>query len=270
MTRSGPGEWRGLGLRVATALVLAPPALAALYFGSPYSDVLVLAAAGVAAWEWARMCRGGRLDPTGGLVVAAVTLAVAAGSLGDYLAAGWLAAAGAVAVTVMARRTGRSGAVWPGLGVVYLAAACLAFLWLRQDPTRGRELVFWLLAVVWSTDVGAYFAGRALGGPKLAPSISPNKTWAGLGGGMLAAAGVGVAAAAMRGDDYLRLVLLSIALAVVAQVGDLFESRLKRRFGVKDSSALIPGHGGVLDRIDGILAGALVFGGGIWLTGTAR
>ena len=121
-------------------------------------------------------------------------------------------------------------------------------------PAQGRDLVFWLLAVVWATDIGAYFAGRGIGGAKLAPAISPNKTWAGLIGGALAAALVGIIAARLLGSGAIPLAVGGMALAVVAQGGDLLESWCKRRFGVKDSSHVIPGHGGILDRVDGLLA----------------
>jgi len=119
-----------------------------------------------------------------------------------------------------------------------------------------------------ATDIGAYLVGRSLGGPKLAPAISPGKTWSGLAGGVGAAAMAGLIAALLRGQgDLGALTGASMILALVAQVGDLFESSLKRRFGAKDSSELIPGHGGVLDRVDGILAAVLALGGALWLTG---
>lgn len=271
-----PVEWRGLGARIASAAVLAPPALAALYFGSPYSDILILIVAALAAWEWARICRGPRLGPAGWLAVLAVLAGTAAGALGRYDVAGWVIALGAMAALSSAgwergaapgARAGPGAAAWLSVGVGYLGAACLALLWLRADPVQGRWIVFWLVIAVWGTDIGGYFVGRAVGGPRLAPRISPGKTWSGLLGGMAFAGLLGAAAAALAGEDALRWGGLGVALAVVAQLGDLFESGLKRRFGVKDSSRLIPGHGGLLDRIDGALAGAIVIGAGQWLTG---
>jgi phosphatidate cytidylyltransferase len=124
----------------------------------------------------------------------------------------------------------------------------------------GRDLVIWLLLVIWATDIGAYFAGRSIGGPKLAPRISPKKTWAGLFGGMVAAAAV-AGLAGIWLDDFkpsLWNLLLAMVLAVVSQIGDLLESHLKRRYDAKDSSNLIPGHGGVLDRTDGLMAASLM------------
>jgi len=146
---------------------------------------------------------------------------------------------------------------WTGLGVGYVGLPALALLWLRGVPELGLGLLLWLLVVVWSTDTAAYFAGRAIGGPRLAPAISPSKTWAGLCGGMLGAALSGVLAAWLLGSGRLLLAAgLGALLAAVAQLGDLVESGFKRAAGVKDSGTLIPGHGGLLDRIDGLLFAA--------------
>ncbi len=132
------------------------------------------------------------------------------------------------------------------------------------------EVILWILFAVWATDIGAYAAGRAIGGPKLAPRISPNKTWAGLGGGVLAAILIGVAAGAVVSwAPSLELAILSGVLAVVAQGGDLFESGVKRHFGVKDSSNLIAGHGGFLDRLDGVLAAGVAMVVLLWARGGA-
>lgn len=138
-----------------------------------------------------------------------------------------------------------------GWGVFYCALPVMALLYLR-DQDNGLLLAFWTMATVWATDVGAYFAGRGIGGPKIAPSISPSKTWAGLAGGMVAALGFAVF---MREQFDLPFVLVLAAapLAIIAQIGDFLESWLKRQAGVKDSGALIPGHGGILDRVDGLV-----------------
>jgi len=132
---------------------------------------------------------------------------------------------------------------------------CVCFLWLARDTVGGRAILLWLLAVVWATDTGAYAIGRSIGGPRLAPRWSPRKTWAGFAGGLSSGALAGAGTALVLGlAPALPLVLLSAGLAIVAQFGDLAESLAKRRFGVKDSSGLIPGHGGLLDRLDGLLA----------------
>lgn len=140
-------------------------------------------------------------------------------------------------------------------GLVYVGVPSFALLWLREREGDGLLLALWALSLVWATDIGAYFAGRAIGGPKIAPSISPNKTWAGLGGGMVAAL---LLSAALHHFFALplSLVALSPLLTVFAQAGDFFESWMKRRAGVKDSGRLLPGHGGVLDRLDGLVTSA--------------
>ena len=255
-----------LGVRSLWALILAPPALGALYFGSPFSDILIFAVGAIGAWEWARLCGGGTPGVSGAIVIAAVIAAMSAGILGAHAVGGWLIAAGAMAAILAASRERPASALWYGVGAAYLGAACLSFLWLRAD--FDRSLVLWLIAVVWATDTGAYLVGRKLGGPKLAPAISPGKTWSGLAGGVVAAALIGLMVALWRGQGQVAaLVAASMVLALVAQVGDLFESSLKRRFDAKDSSNLIPGHGGVLDRVDGVLAAVLALGSAFWLTG---
>jgi phosphatidate cytidylyltransferase len=151
----------------------------------------------------------------------------------------------------------RKRPLWLAAGLVYIAVPCIAMSWLRATPETGLAIILWLLAVIWGTDIGAYFAGRGIGGPKLAPRISPKKTWAGLAGGMIAAGVVGaVTAAVLDLPGTLGLIAFSMALAVVAQGGDLVESAVKRHFKVKDSGTIIPGHGGLLDRLDGLLTAA--------------
>ena len=156
------------------------------------------------------------------------------------------------------RLTRRRPAARAGL-VLYSIAAVLALLWLRHQPAYGRETILWILACVWATDIGAYFVGSFAGGARLAPSISPSKTWSGLVGGACASAVVSaLGGLAVAAGETLTLALTGIGIALVAQAGDLLESAQKRRAGVKDSGRLIPGHGGILDRIDGLIA-ALVF-----------
>ncbi|WP_422794958.1 phosphatidate cytidylyltransferase [Sphingobium mellinum] len=143
------------------------------------------------------------------------------------------------------------------LGVPYICLPVMALLFLREQPpgSFGLLLAFWALSLVWATDIGAYFAGRAIGGPKLAPRISPSKTWAGLAGGVLAALVLGFLLHRVAGLP-IQLAAASGLLAVAAQLGDLLESHMKRRAGVKDSGTLLPGHGGVMDRLDGVVAAA--------------
>jgi len=146
---------------------------------------------------------------------------------------------------------------WALGGLFYVGLPVVALLWLRHDALWGLPTVLWLFATVAAVDTGAYFAGKTIGGPKLAPLISPNKTWAGLGGGVLAAGFCGLIAAMILGTDVISVVAFSMVLAPVAQIGDIAESAVKRYFGVKDSGAILPGHGGILDRIDGLVVAAV-------------
>lgn len=156
--------------------------------------------------------------------------------------------------------------LWRLAGLAYVAIPCAALVWIRGHDT-GADLVLSLLLIVWATDIGAYFAGRTIGGAKLAPAISPNKTWAGLGGGALAAAIVAMICSTFSPvpAHWAHGVWMGPLLAILAQAGDLFESWLKRRAGVKDSGTLIPGHGGLLDRVDGLVPTAPVFALFVWL-----
>jgi phosphatidate cytidylyltransferase len=174
----------------------------------------------------------------------------------------WIDLVAAIAVPLMIgewlRLTRRRPVARTAL-VLYSIAAVLALLWLRHQPAFGRETILWILACVWATDIGAYFVGSYAGGARLAPSISPSKTWSGLVGGASASAIVSaLGGLAVGAGEILTLALTGVSIGLVAQAGDLLESAQKRRAGVKDSGRLIPGHGGILDRIDGLIA-ALVF-----------
>ncbi|MDB5654379.1 MAG: Phosphatidate cytidylyltransferase [Tardiphaga sp.] len=151
---------------------------------------------------------------------------------------------------------------WVALGVLYAAAALAASVMVRLDPVWGFSALMFVLLIVWVTDIGGYFAGRGIGGPKLWPRVSPKKTWAGAVGGLVLSLGVAAGFAAYGVGRLLPLLLLATVLTVLSQLGDLFESAVKRRFGVKDSSHIIPGHGGLLDRLDGyvfaVIAAAVI------------
>jgi phosphatidate cytidylyltransferase len=149
---------------------------------------------------------------------------------------------------------------WNTIGFGYAAAALVASSLIRLDEPAGFYALIFTLLVVWASDIGGYFAGRTIGGPKLWPRVSPNKTWAGSIGGFVLSVVVALVVALCGWGHVVPLVLLALALSLVSQLGDLFESAVKRRFGVKDSSQLIPGHGGLLDRLDGFVA-AIVFVG---------
>jgi phosphatidate cytidylyltransferase len=254
--------------RLLSAVVLIPPVLAGVYWGGPYFALLILLFALVMAWEWAKLSGEGRFGLGGGALMGAVAAVVVAAVAGTPVTALVAIACGAVAVHALAWREGRAARAWTALGVLYIGIPALALIWLRGDGETGRALIFWLFALVWATDFGAYGCGRLLGGPRLAPTISPRKTWAGFGGGILAAVFVSLIAAAV-GDPAERwgLVLLGALLSVVAQAGDLLESAVKRHFRVKDMSQVIPGHGGVFDRVDSLLTAAPAAAGLIWVSG---
>jgi phosphatidate cytidylyltransferase len=252
LVEPAPAAIGGFGRRVLSALVLAPTAIAAAWFGWPWLPIVTALAGAGMAWEWARLCGAGRVGARGCVLIAAILAAVASAAVGQIAAALVLSALGAAVVFVLARRESGSDAGWLALGAVWLAVPCVLLLWLSRAD--GRPTVLWIFAVVWATDIGAYATGRRVGGPRLAPSWSPGKTWSGLAGGALCAAFVGGVGAGLLRVPVLPLVLVSAGLAIVEQFGDLAESVAKRRFGVKDSSGLIPGHGGLLDRLDGLLA----------------
>ena len=241
------------GVRTISALVLAPFVLAATYVGTPLFELLAAAAALAMSWEWSRVCNAGRFSATGGVFAATVLLALALGATGGYDIAVVVLGTGAVATAITARAGGAGHPGWTTVGVIAVGVCCLALIWLRTAPVAGMAAIFWLLGTVWATDIGAYVTGRLLGGPRLAPRISPNKTWAGLLGGVVCAASWGAAWGGFAGAGMAGAIVISAITSVIAQAGDLGVSAVKRRFGVKDASRLIPGHGGMLDRIDGFL-----------------
>jgi phosphatidate cytidylyltransferase len=255
MVHSDRSEQGALRLRILSAVALAPVPIAAIWFGSPWLPLLTVLAAAVMAWEWGRLCRRGNFGETGVVLVGAVLATVAAAALFSAGLALGMAFLGASIVFWAARIRQDLDPRWTAFGALWVALPCVCLLWLARDGPTGRATLLWVLAVVWATDIGAYAVGRTLRGPRLAPRWSPRKTWAGLFGGTLSAALIGGTTAAWLGiSPALPLVLVSAGLAIVEQFGDLAESVAKRRFGVKDSSGLIPGHGGLLDRLDGLLA----------------
>lgn len=152
---------------------------------------------------------------------------------------------------------GRASGYWPAAGLIYAGFPAIALTLLRGDTGDGFAAILFLFAVVWATDIFAYFNGKALGGPKLAPRFSPNKTWSGAIGGAGAGVAAGVAFASfVSSGGEVSIPLIALLLSIIAQFGDLGESWMKRKFGVKDSGSIIPGHGGVMDRVDGLVAAA--------------
>ncbi|MEM7043340.1 MAG: phosphatidate cytidylyltransferase [Pseudomonadota bacterium] len=248
--------------RILSAAVLAPAVLALEILGTWSFALLLAAGAVLLALEWRHLIAA-RTDQTSGDIAGIAAggialLVVGVAAMGFVEPALLLALLGAVAAGLIAQIMSAS-ALWTGLGVLYLGLPLLALVWLRALPDIGLVIILWLFFVVWSTDIMAYVIGRRVGGPKLAPSISPGKTWSGLCGGVAGAAVVGaLMSLAIEPLRMLPAIVLATGLAVVAQIGDLTESALKRKAGVKDSGGLIPGHGGLFDRIDGLLFAAPV------------
>jgi phosphatidate cytidylyltransferase len=260
MSNPAPSD---LTTRFAAAVVMIAVACAAIWFGGWPFRLLVAAAAAVMLVEWNDMHGISRpWSWAASLLAAAVALGLAEwlfpaasqdpAELGPALLdPAWLGFAIVAALGLLLGLIGRRAAL--GWGFLYIALPCFALLAVRW---LWFELVFWLMLVTWATDIFAYFAGRGIGGAKLAPRISPNKTWAGLIGGMAGAAAVGALAAYAFGIGS-PFLYLGAPMGLLAQLGDLYESSVKRRLKVKDSGSLLPGHGGVLDRVDGLLPVAL-------------
>ena len=184
--------------------------------------------------------------------VVLIGVALGAAALGGYGFATLVALAACVMFYEWRQIVAGWGFGWQISGFLYALIPALALLWVRERSPVGLELLLWVFITTWSVDIGAYFAGRTIGGPRLAPAISPNKTWAGLIGGMVAAAVFGGLWAYLLQLPSI-LLLLAAPFAAAAQAGDLFESWLKRRAGIKDSGTWLPGHGGALDRLDGLV-----------------
>jgi phosphatidate cytidylyltransferase len=245
---------RNLLTRIAAAAVLIPLAVAIAYAGGwLWAALVTLAAVGLFV-EWLVVAGlGGAMRAivpgVAALVIAGFCLAFRRIDI-----ALMVLAAGIVVVAVLAPE--RRG--WAAAGFLYAAAAEIASVLVRLDTANGFAALMLVLLVVWVTDTGGYFAGRGIGGPKLWPRVSPKKTWAGAVGGFAASLAVAFGFAMLGFGKTGPLLLLAAELSVASQLGDLFESAVKRRFGVKDSSQIIPGHGGVLDRLDGFVAAVVV------------
>jgi phosphatidate cytidylyltransferase len=260
---SGKTSARNLTRRVLSALVLAPVALGAAYLGGWAFTLISLVAAAAILWEWASLATQ-RPDPlvlVPGLCAFCLAAALAATGKSPMAIAITAAAAILTGLALAARpRRGHPvmSPIWGSAGVIYAAIVLLSPVLLRNDPDFGLRALLFLFAVVWATDVLAFLVGRSVGGPLLWPRLSPNKTWAGAIGGLLGGVAAGVAVAYASGGPRAAVAgILALVLSIVAQGGDLLESAVKRRFGIKDASNLSPGHGGVMDRLDGFLVAAL-------------
>jgi phosphatidate cytidylyltransferase len=247
-------EGHNLLLRIIAALVMAPLAIAIAYVGGwLWTGLVTLTAIGLYV-EWLAVIGTSNLL----LVVLGVLV---------LLGAGWAEAAhfGVTSISavvalgvVIAAIFSRDRRGWTVLGIGYALAALIASCMVRRDPASGFAALMLVLLAVWAADIGGYFAGRLIGGPKLWPQVSPKKTWAGAVGGFIASLAVAAGFAACNVGKAIPLLFLAAGLSVASQLGDLFESAVKRKFGVKDSSHIIPGHGGLMDRLDGFVTAVVV------------
>ncbi|MEQ1616815.1 MAG: phosphatidate cytidylyltransferase [Terricaulis sp.] len=254
-------DWSDLRARIVSGLVLASLGASAAWFGGPWLAAACGAAVVAMSYEWARMSEPSSLDQAFAFALAGSLGAVLISSWGYlWLATAWM---GLCAGASACRRKSFSGVLESACGALYVGLPPAIFLWLRDRGPEGRDTILVLFALIWSADIFAYFGGKSIGGPRIARGLSPNKTWSGIVLGTLAAALAGYAIGATFHDgEEMRRVWFAIGALVgfTGLMGDLFESFLKRRFGVKDASGLIPGHGGVLDRIDSLMTATLLAG----------
>jgi phosphatidate cytidylyltransferase len=254
------GGRREILLRVVSGAVLAPLGAWAVYAGGLGLALATGACAVLAALEWTRMA-----SQTGSswarCLLYLVAGATAAGAV--YVAPQGIEQVALVALIGCALAAGlarisKGSASSMAFGIIYTSLPFGAFVWIREDAFNGQWILLSILAIVWTTDIAAYFAGRGFGGPLLSPKDSPNKTWTGAIGALVCAGLAGAAVARAAGGDFWHWLWASLFLSVVAQAGDLLESRFKRLYGVKDTSGIVPGHGGVLDRLDALMAASVV------------
>ncbi len=247
---AAPSRLSNLLMRVLAAVVLVPLALAAAYAGGPFWMTLATLGAVGLFVEWQMLVKGAQPAVLGAGVFGLVMIAAAL-NLHDVGAAVICIGAGALATGAFTTEQAR---FWAPSGMVYAGLPLLAAILIRQDSEHGFAALIFVLMIVWLTDILGYFCGRGFGGPRLWARVSPNKTWAGAIGATLGSLVFAIVYAWAGFGEVVALAMLGVALSVIAQLGDLLESAVKRHFGVKDSSHLIPGHGGLLDRLDGLVA----------------
>lgn len=270
MTSSPPArsfDWKNLAYRLASAVVLIPAVLAAVWYGGGPFLLMIAIAIGLMSIEWGKMSAPDAPAEVAVAISVAALAAVFAAYTGWYRSA-WGLMIGGAFIAAAASRGRAERAMDAAYGVIYIAPACIALVWLRDvshEPFRwsigpGVSWTLMTMAVTWAADIGAYAAGNVFRGPKLWPRISPNKTWSGFVGGLIVAATVAVLVnnVVATGLSTAAAAAIGVVGGLATMAGDLWESILKRRFGVKDSGDLIPGHGGLLDRVDGLMFALIV------------
>jgi phosphatidate cytidylyltransferase len=250
-------KWGDLGVRALSAAVLIPAVIADVWMGGIWFHLFAALIGVLMAFEWVTIVH--RQNPVQFALHAAGAMCGALLPLDVGLAGGLGAIAVLSALSIaLALWEEPGGPKWRYFGVAYVSVPAIALVVLRNDPDFGIAAIIWVMVTVWAADTLAYFAGRIIGGPKLAPKLSPKKTWAGLGGAMAGSAIAAILTGLWIGIPGLAILgVLAASLAIVEQAGDLFKSAMKRHYGVKDSGRLIPGHGGVIDRVDGLVAVAM-------------
>jgi phosphatidate cytidylyltransferase len=258
---------RDIGVRAASALVLAPLAVAAIWAGGVWFLALVMLACGLLAVEWSAMTAPRGRTSVAVAIAAGLLAAVIVAHMGRMAEAFMVLALGAAVAGLLARMRGHRS-LDAAYGLLYLGWPAVLLVWMRDlNATQGLYWTVFVFVMAWSADIMAYLTGNLLGGPKLWPRFSPNKTWSGFWGGLAAGALAGAAMAAWLDMGLLTAVwgaALGFAAALATMAGDLWESALKRRYGVKDAGALIPGHGGLLDRVDGLMFAVVIVAAGRW------
>ena len=251
-------DWSNLGVRVLSAVVLVPAVLGVVWWGGPLFLVMLAVAVALLSIEWGTMSAPGAPVRVS-FVVAAAVLAGVFTLYAGHIPLGWaVAGAGALIAAVVARGVSERPTD-AALGVIYIGIPSLCLIWLHRT-NQGQYWTMMLLAITWAADIGAYAVGNLLKGPKLWPRFSPNKTWSGFFGGLAAAmlAGTAMPAALPFNLNLAAAAVIGLVGGLATMGGDLWESMLKRRFGVKDSGDLIPGHGGLLDRVDGLMFAVVI------------
>ena len=251
---SKPASSGPLIRRIVSAFVLMPIVVAAVHFGGPGFAAMIAFASVMMLFEWSRMVERSAFTHAFYALALGGAGAMYFASAGNYAAALVLCVASGAGACLLAHRESGIG-FWAGIGAFYIILPCIALLWLRLDAPEGRAVTVLLFSVVWAADSGAFVFGKFIGGPKISYALSPSKTWAGIGGGVLGGSLVGAAAGAIlfRPETAIFYFFVGGFLGAASVIGDLVESGFKRNFGLKDISGFIPGHGGALDRLDGMI-----------------